>query len=304
MGVKRKVDSIADTVFQDLATVLRDPAGSSVVEKSLAEYKKRKLVQEITLKSYILKKGANFTTKIEKAEAELTPEMIASGQWKTVSFKPYNFEAMGIQPSTGHLHPLLKVRAEYRQIFLEMGFSEMPTNNFIESSFWNFDALFQPQQHPARDAHDTFFISEPSTTEIFPEEYLEKVKRIHSSGGHGSQGYGYDWKKDEASKNLLRTHTTAVSARMLYKLAQEKEFSPQKYFSIDRVFRNETLDATHLAEFHQIEGVIADRGLTLGDLIGVIHHLLTLVLLVLFFANLDNHPRFSTNSSTSSVSSS
>ena len=65
---------------------------------------------------------------------------------------------IGIQPATGHLHPLLKVRTEYRQIFLEMGFTEMPTNNFVESSFWNFDALFQPQQHPARDAHDTFFI--------------------------------------------------------------------------------------------------------------------------------------------------
>lgn len=75
---------------------------------------------------------------------------------------------------------------------------------------------------------------------------------------------------DEAQKNLLRTHTTAVSARMLYKLAQEG-FKPQKYFSIDRVFRNETLDATHLAEFHQIEGVIADYGLTLGDLIGVLY---------------------------------
>ena len=70
---------------------------------------------------------------------------------------------------------------------------------------------------------------------------------------------------------MLRTHTTAVSARMLYKLAQQEEFSAQKYFSIDRVFRNETLDATHLAEFHQIEGVIADVGLTLGDLIGVLH---------------------------------
>ena len=109
--------------------------------------------------SYILTKGDNFTIKIEKAETELTPEMIANEElWKTVSFKPYNFDAMGIQPPTGHLHPLLKVRAEYRQIFLEMGFSEMPTNNFVESSFWNFDALFQPQQHPARDAHDTFFI--------------------------------------------------------------------------------------------------------------------------------------------------
>lgn len=107
---------------------------------------------------YIIKKGENFTTKVEKAATELTAEMIANGEWKTANFKPYNFEALGIQPPTGHLHPLLKVRAEYRQIFLEMGFSEMPTNNFVESSFWNFDALFQPQQHPARDAHDTFFI--------------------------------------------------------------------------------------------------------------------------------------------------
>ena len=107
---------------------------------------------------YIITKGDKFTTKVEKAATELTAEMIASGDWKTANFKPYNFEALGIQPPTGHLHPLLKVRAEYRQIFLEMGFSEMPTNNFVESSFWNFDALFQPQQHPARDAHDTFFI--------------------------------------------------------------------------------------------------------------------------------------------------
>lgn len=83
--------------------------------------------------------------------------------------------------------------------------------------------------------------------------------------------FRYDWKLEEAQKNLLRTHTTAVSARMLYKLAnQEGGFIPAKYFSIDRVFRNETLDATHLAEFHQVEGVVADRNLTLGDLIGVI----------------------------------
>ncbi|EEC08963.1 phenylalanyl-tRNA synthetase alpha chain, putative [Ixodes scapularis] len=66
---------------------------------------------------------------------------------------------MGVPPDCGHLHPLLKVRSEFRQIFFEMGFSEMPTNRYVESSFWNFDALFQPQQHPARDAHDTFFIS-------------------------------------------------------------------------------------------------------------------------------------------------
>jgi len=268
--VKRKVVEIEDVIQKHLLEV-REGTGDNIPEKEKGEYKKRKLLQEVTEKIYIVTKGPNFSTTILKAETELTPEMISSGAWKTSNFKPYNFNALGISPPGGHLHPLLKVRAEYRQIFLEMGFTEMPTNNYVESSFWNFDALFQPQQHPARDAHDTFFISDPATTTIFPEEYLEKVRKVHSEGGFGSQGYGYDWKKQEASKNLLRTHTTAVSARMLYKLSQQAEFAPQKYFSIDRVFRNETLDATHLAEFHQIEGVIADFDLTLGDLIGVLY---------------------------------
>ncbi|KAJ6839596.1 phenylalanine--tRNA ligase alpha subunit, cytoplasmic-like isoform X2 [Iris pallida] len=150
-----------------------------------------------------------------------------------------------------------------------MGFEEMPTNNFVESSFWNFDALFQPQQHPARDSHDTFFLKVPSTTRRLPEDYVEKVKQVHESGGYGSKGYRYNWKRGEADKNLLRTHTTAVSTRMLYLLAR-KPFSPKRYFSIDRVFRNEAVDRTHLAEFHQIEGLICDRKLTLGDLLGVL----------------------------------
>lgn len=71
-------------------------------------------------------------------------------------------------------HP--QVRSQYRKIFTNMGFSEMPTNNYVESSFWNFDSLFQPQQHPARDAHDTFFLTSPATSDTFPEDYLQRVK--------------------------------------------------------------------------------------------------------------------------------
>ena len=268
--VKRKADTITDHVSENLKLVIAGKI-DDIDNKAREDYKKRKLLHEVNFTAYKLSKGSEFTLTIEKAVTELTPEMIASGSWKNANFKPYNFEALGIAPQAGHLHPLLKVRAEFRQIFLEMGFCEMPTNNYVESSFWNFDALFQPQQHPARDAHDTFFIGDPANATDFPPEYLEKVKNIHSHGGFGSQGYGYDWKIEEAQKNILRTHTTAVSARMLYKLAQNKEFTPQKYFSIDRVFRNETLDATHLAEFHQIEGVVADYDLTLGDLIGIIN---------------------------------
>lgn len=111
---------------------------------------------------------------------------VISDSWRNRLFKKYNFNAFGIPPTSGHgiilflldvnvsvsVHPLLKVRSEFREIFFQMGFAEMPTNRefirlrfvncvlgYVESSFWNFDALFQPQQHPARDSHDTFFIA-------------------------------------------------------------------------------------------------------------------------------------------------
>ncbi|XP_065907105.1 phenylalanine--tRNA ligase alpha subunit-like [Dysidea avara] len=266
--VFRKVDSIIDEVKEKLRNVAK--GSGRISEDELKEYKRRKLITNIITKSYIVSKGDNFSTSVEKLDTDLTPDMIANDSWKDCTFKEYNFDAMGIPPVCGHLHPLMKVRAQYRQIFLEMGFIEMPTNNFIESSFWNFDALFQPQQHPARDAHDTFFLKDPEKSFEFPQQYLEKVKTVHQYGGFGSEGYKYEWKLEEAQKNILRTHTTAVSARMLYKLGQQK-FTPAKYFSIDRVFRNETLDATHLAEFHQIEGVVADYDLTLGHLIGILY---------------------------------
>lgn len=269
MKIKRKVDNVVDEVQQHLQKL--SVSVDNISDNCKKDYKRRKLLQEVVVKSFLLKKGSEFSTSINKLETELTPEMIMNGSWKNLKFKPYNFDADGQIIQCGSLHPLLKVRSEFRQIFLEMGFTEMPTNNYVENSFWNFDALFQPQQHPARDAHDTFFLSDPKISDNIPFDYMEKVKMVHSRGGYGSQGYKYNWRIEEAQKNLLRTHTTAVSARMLYKLVHCNGFKPIKYFSIDRVFRNETLDATHLAEFHQVEGVVADYNLTLGSLIGVLH---------------------------------
>ncbi|KAK7076756.1 hypothetical protein SK128_022903 [Halocaridina rubra] len=267
--VVRAIPTIEDQVQAHLQAILTG-AVESVPEKLRADYKKRKLIKEIDLAYFEVSKGCEFTTKVTKQEAELTKEMIESGQWKGKNFKPFNFKSKGrLEQRSGHLHPLMQLRSEFRQIFLEMGFTEMPTNNFIESAFWNFDALFQPQKHPARDAQDTFYVADPAKTITVPEDYLERVKKTHTVGGYGSTGYQSDWSRDEANKNLLRTHTTAVSARMLYRLAQEG-FKPVKYFSIDRVFRNETLDATHLAEFHQLEGVVADYNLSVKNLMGVI----------------------------------
>ncbi|CAM9337781.1 unnamed protein product [Chrysoparadoxa australica] len=247
-------------------------APDSVSEAVGKELKRRKLIKQVILKYFRVTRGPNFSPQRKKKHADLTKEMLDSGEWQSSTFKPYNFNTLGVPVGGGYLHPLLKVRAEFRKTLMGMGFEEMPTNRWVESSFWNFDSLFQPQSHPARDAHDTFFIKEPGSCLSLPEDYLQVVKRTHEDGGDsGSQGYGCKWKREEAVKNLLRTHTTAVSSQMLYKLAnQEGGFQPKKYFSIDRVFRNESMDATHLCEFHQVEGMVADRNLCLGDLIGTI----------------------------------
>lgn len=263
-----------DEVKEQLAALKAAPSGENTKTldaKAYAALKRRKLISLITRKSYTISRGPSYAPVRTKKAADLTKEMLESGAWKDTLFKDYNFQTLGESVTGGYLHPLLKVRAEFRKILMEMGFEEMPTNKWVESSFWNFDSLFQPQSHPARDAHDTFFIKEPARTGRIPEDYYDRVKMMHERGGSGSIGYRTVFEREEAMKNLLRTHTTAVSSQMLYKLAnQPGGFRPARYFSIDRVFRNESMDATHLCEFHQVEGLVADYNLSLGDLIGTI----------------------------------
>ncbi|KAI0974635.1 phenylalanyl-tRNA synthetase alpha chain [Xylaria arbuscula] len=272
------VDSINDITREQLKTV--QSTHSCPDTKLLAELKKRKLVRLQKDISFSIQKGPKFALEIAKEETDLTDEMLANGSWKTAAFKPYNFNALGADQHTGALHPLMKVRQEFRNIFFELGFEEMATNRFVESGFWNFDALYVPQSHPARDLQDTFFISDPKRADkphAVDENdkrdyntYWENVRAVHENGKFGSIGYRYNWQEEESLRLVLRTHTTAVSTAMLHKLASTRgpdgRPPPARYFSIDRVFRNETVDATHLAEFHQVEGVIADYGLTLGGL--------------------------------------
>lgn len=266
------LDSIRDETQDDLREISSTgqiDGGSKAGEKKLLELKKRNLITPRKLLYFDVAKGPNFSLTLEKLETDLTAEMLVSGSWKTANFKQYNFDAEGAVPSSGALHPLLKVREEFRNIFFEMGFAEMPTNRFVDSSFWCFDALYVPQQHAARDVQDTFFVKDPPAAKNIPEDYLKRVVEAHENGSFGSTGYRYKFSREVTEKLVLRTHTTAVSAAMLYSIAnQPGGFKPAKLFSIDRVFRNEAVDATHLAEFHQVEGVVADYDITLGDLIG------------------------------------
>jgi len=113
--------------------------------KIVNDLKKRKLVTINPLKYYSVTKGINYNSEKIELESELTAEMIKSGSWKEKKYKRINTKALGATPDGGHLHPLLKVRTLFKEILIELGFEEMPTNRFVESSFWNFDALFQPQ---------------------------------------------------------------------------------------------------------------------------------------------------------------
>uniref|UniRef100_A0A0V0J6T7 Phenylalanine--tRNA ligase alpha subunit B n=1 Tax=Schistocephalus solidus TaxID=70667 RepID=A0A0V0J6T7_SCHSO len=195
------VTKACDSVVDEVKASLENLQSCGAKEKS--ELKKRKLITEKKVTIYKLKKGKLFSTSRSKEETDLTSEMILTGSWQECKFKKYNFNALGVPQPMGHLHPLLRVRAEFRRILMDMGFSEMPTNNYVESSFWNFDTLFQPQHHPARDAHDTFFLSDPATTDVkthCPTDYLNRVKTVHETGGFGSTGYRYNWQLSEAEK--------------------------------------------------------------------------------------------------------
>lgn len=190
--------------------------------------------------------------------SSLTPEMLKTGSWRRARFREYGIrDAPEIWPAK--LHPLKIAIEKIRRIFLEMGFTE-ERGDFVESSFWNFDALFQPQDHPARDLADTFYLE--GIEHELPGQH-KAVKSMHEEGGDiESRGWQYEWDPKVAMQAVLRTHTTAVSARSLTKIDV-----PAKMFSIGRVFRNETLDYKHLAEFYQVEGIVVGEDVNFRNLL-------------------------------------
>jgi phenylalanyl-tRNA synthetase alpha chain len=147
-----------------------------------------------------------------------------------------------------------------------MGFSEVASPH-VESSFWNFDALFQPQDHPARDMQDTFYVARPKTGILPDARLVDLVKATHENGGaSGSTGWDYSWNVELAKKMVLRTHTTAASVQQLFKTPT----APAKYFCIGRVFRREAVDYKHLPVFTQVDGIIVEKDASLSHLIDIL----------------------------------
>ena len=192
----------------------------------------------------------------------LTRDHILSGAWKTLNLRRYDVAKLPKKVYPGKIHPYQRIIGEMREILLEMGFEEL-YGDIVQQCYWNFDALFQPQDHPAREMQDTFYLKE---TLPLPKGY-EKVKAMHISGGDtSSSGWGGAWTEEKAEQCVLRTHTTSVSIQHLAKNPNP----PVKAFCIGRVYRRETIDTTHLAEFEQLEGIVMDEGVTFGNLLGIL----------------------------------
>ncbi|MEO0085521.1 MAG: phenylalanine--tRNA ligase subunit alpha [candidate division WOR-3 bacterium] len=197
---------------------------------------------------------------------QLTPELLASGKWREVILKKYDVRLGVARRYPGKAHPLQRAIQETRRAFLEMGFEEAASAT-VETAFWNFDALFQPQDHPAREMQDTFYLAEPRLGRLPDEGLVARVGRTHEDGGEtGSTGWRYKWNVELARRLVLRTHTTATTIRAV---AARPE-PPRKVFSVGKVFRRENVDATHLPEFIQIDGIIIDEGASLATLFGTL----------------------------------
>ena len=202
----------------------------------------------------------------ENVIESLTPSMIKNGSWNDKEFRAYDVKINVPKISGGRRHPYNEALNKIRTVFLEMGFKEME-GPWVETAFWNMDSMWIPQDHPAREAQDTFYLD---ISGDLPEDkkFVERVKAAHESGlNTGSTGHTKEWSYDEAKKLLLRTHSTATTFRYFY---YNKLNKPCKYFYLADNFRNEAIDATHLAELGQAEGFIMGDNLTLADLMGFI----------------------------------
>lgn len=242
-----------------LKSVVKGEADANLI----SEFKKRGLVEISTNAVYeleLVKELGKLATS--KTEHQLTHEMLKTGSWREKKFRAYDLQSEVPKVYAGKLHPLIVATNKIRRIFLELGFEET-AGPLVESSFWNFDALFQPQDHPARDLADTFYLKNPKECSLPNNKIVEEVKKAHEQGTRNSRGWQYSWNRELAKKPVLRTHTTAVTVRQIAKIEP-----PAKVFSIGRVFRNETVDFKHLPEFTQVDGIVADENATFKDLLG------------------------------------
>ncbi|MEB3780218.1 MAG: phenylalanine--tRNA ligase subunit alpha [Desulfurococcales archaeon] len=246
-SVRRDLERIAEGKTPSNPSLLlrRGLARKGRVKRTLIEFKEdpRELLERVRVEV-----------------SRLTSSMIKSGEWRKYKLRAYNVSASPPRLLPARTHYLNDFIELLRDIMKELGFRE-ESGPLVELELFNFDALFQAQDHPAREIHDTLWIREPSRGRL--DDYMdivERASRIHE------EGWGYKWNPQIAARLILRSQTTAVSARVLARRPKP----PIRVFTIGRVFRSDVVDATHLPEFHQLDGIEGDYDYTFRDLLGLL----------------------------------
>jgi len=201
----------------------------------------------------ITESGKNALLGVSADEIDrITPKLLQSGEWKDRTLRSIDVTSPAPSVYPGRRHPMRLFMNEVREAFISVGFEEI-LGPISQSALWNFDALFIPQQHPAREMQDTFYVSSLKARLQKYDEEVRAIRESHERGGStGSRGWRYEWSTDEASRVVLRTHTTAVTISYL----AENKPDDARVFSVGRVFRNEKSNYKHNPEFYQIEGVM------------------------------------------------
>ncbi len=232
------------------------------VDKTLLKRGLIKLEKTRHLKITLVDEPQKILENVQIEVSALTRDLIKTGKWRTVSLKTYDITAQPPRILPARKHFLMEFIEMLRDILKEMGFKEVE-GPIIEYELYNFDLLFQPQDHPAREIHDTLWIQNGVKELNLPEELEKKIAEIHK------RGWNYEWSRKITERLVLRSQTTAVSARILV----SKPKPPLRVFTLGRVYRSDVVDATHLPEFHQLDGLDGDYNYTFRDLLGVLQEI-------------------------------
>ncbi len=252
---------VAEELSKDLrstVTILKRRKLVEIREKALREIKLTSAGQKLVKKQM----------RIMEEVSQLTPELIVSGKWRQVRLRKYNIEAPVAITWPGKKHPYARFLDELKEKLVALGFKEM-VGPPIELSFFNFDSLYTPQDHPAREIFGVYYVKSPKYGRVDTyKPIVENVKKTHEKGWKtGSTGWRYRFSLRVAQRLLLRAHGTSLSVRTL--LSKDLEI-PGKYFAVARCYRPDVVDKIHLSEFNQVEGIVVGEDLTLRDLLGVL----------------------------------
>jgi phenylalanyl-tRNA synthetase alpha chain len=271
--VRRRPDETSDelllkTIYQEKQIEADDVPDT--LKEAVAILKGRNLIElqeridrefELTNEGHILIRTGVSSVKETTA---LTSDLILSGRWRDVKLREYDVSASPPEFYPGKKHVFAEFMNEAKRVLTAMGFEEYE-GPFVETEFWNFDVLFQAQDHPAREIHDSYRVKYPRQGDIESRELAERVKSTHQDGWiTKSTGWNYEWNYDIARRLVLRTQTTAVSIRYL----STHQRPPVKMYCLSKVFRPDVLDAKHAMEFYQLDGIVGDKGINVRHLLG------------------------------------